>query len=185
MLLAIFGALAAGLAAHLLGLRDVPLFLEVELGIILVCCILEIVRQKSVRERCVICGSDVETHFLAASLPPSEWERRFNTRRREGPVCRVCTDLKPDRARRYPCLTKFDDLANPMRKCFECGRVMRTSFLEQYVVSTSSEERDPITGFVRARECDWICRFPQSKICEKLLRKCAKPMPTGERIRLF
>jgi len=63
MLLAIFGALAAGLGRPSSWLRDVPLFLEVELGIILVCCILEIVRQKSVRERCVICGSDVETHF--------------------------------------------------------------------------------------------------------------------------
>jgi hypothetical protein len=150
------------------------------------------VRRKRIRDRCTICGSEVETHFLAASLSAIEWERRYNIRRREGPVCRVCTDLPSDRASEYPRGTKFGDVANEWRECCQCHRTMRRSFLEPCDVPINDDEERSPDGWVRARECGWICRFPQSKTCEKIVRKrtqldphevacCPSSIPTGPR----
>lgn len=113
VLLAVFGAVASGLVTVLTAKKDPYLFLGVESGVILVLMVLELVRRKSIRERCAKCGSDIETHFLATTLPPrqshanSEMIRRLEESE-NGPTCRVCTDLESDRASRYPTFTKFD-----------------------------------------------------------------------------
>jgi len=154
--------IAAAVLPVLIKAKDWIGLLWIESAVVVVSMILVLVRQKSVRERCVICGSDVQATFMATTIPPSEWQSRYNIRRREGPVCRVCTDLPSDRALKYPWFTKFDELNNEERKCYQCHRIMRASFLNP--VPERPDEGVPI-------RCSFICKYPNSMQCEKLAKK--------------
>jgi hypothetical protein len=102
----------------------------------------------------------------------NEWEAR-NSPRREGSVCRVCTDLPSDRASKYPWFTKFDDLNNEERECHQCHRIMRASFLDHAVLAFLDDGRPSKYGLV--------CKFPQSRLCEKIAKRLppslASPSP--------
>jgi len=158
MLLAISGALAVGLAPTLIGAKNPALLAGVESAIVLICCVLEVVRRKSVREECDECGSDVEAEFISTTQS-----------QRHKPLCRVCTDLETDRAMNYPWLTKFDAVKNGLRECCQCHRRMRVAFLKPSVVEVSD------AGAVL--RCDLVCKFPQSKRCEKIATQATPRSP--------
>lgn len=161
VLLSILAGLAAALLPMVLQTHDWLRLLLIESCVVLAAMLLVLVRQKNIRERCVICGSDVETHFLATSLPASQWKGRFNQYREEGPICRICTDLESDRAERYPWLTKFDETKNRLSECAQCHRKMRTSFLHWFV--TSQDPRGSVQRELR-------CKHPWSKRCQEIAK---------------
>ena len=63
VLLSILAGLAAALLPMVLQTHDWLRLLLIESCVVLAAMLLVLVRQKNIRERCVICGSDVETHF--------------------------------------------------------------------------------------------------------------------------
>lgn len=164
VLLSILAGLAAALLPMALQTRDWSGLMLVESSVVLSSMLLVLVRQKTIRERCVCCGSDVETHFLATRLPRDAHTMRDRSILRiaqlaDGPICRVCTDLPSDCATRYPFFTRFDDRLNPIRKCHRCGRRLRQAMMTQ----------------VQGKD-KWECLYPQRHRCNKL--SCKREEPT-------
>ena len=162
MLLAIVAGMAAAFLPVVFKAGDLGDLLLIESSIVLVSMILVLVRRKTVRERCARCGSDVEAHFLATTLPPRIQGpispiSRFG--RLPGPTCRICTDLESDRAARYPVLTKFDDNLNPQVTCPLCGRHLRKAQTYNSLVPGTERTR----GF--------MCRSPLNVSCARLAKR--------------